>query len=263
MRLITWNLNKRRNYAAQVAALAARQPDIVALQEVTANTRDGLQVALAEIGLLHSVCSAAHGSHTKRGYVMIASRYPLQPLPFVSAAFPESAADALAIAPFGHLHIHAVHVPTWAFNAERKNVFMDEIYTRMAQPSTLPRILCGDLNAPQRELDDGTLITFGQRQRADGSYRLRRGYEEQDSAERAIFRGLATHDLVDVYRIVNGFGVNECSWVARNRGRAFGFRLDHILASPSLQPVTCAYLHDWRTSNLSDHAGMEAEFSTD
>jgi exonuclease III len=261
MRVITWNLNKRRNYAAQVAALAARQPDIIALQEVTANTRDGLRVALAEIGLNYAVDSAAHGSHTKRGYVMIACRYPLQPLPFVSDCFPESAADVLAATPFGQLHIHAVHVPTWALNAERKNVFMDEIYTRLAHDCPQPRILCGDFNAPQRELDDGTLITFGQRKRASGSYEVRRGYEGQDSAERAIFRGLAAHDLVDVYRALHGFGVHDCSWVARNRGREFGFRLDHIFASASLQPVACSYLHEWRTGNLSDHAAVEAVFS--
>jgi len=39
VRLVTWNLNgRRRQLPDQLAALAARSPDIIALQEVTAGT---------------------------------------------------------------------------------------------------------------------------------------------------------------------------------------------------------------------------------
>ena len=49
MRLISWNLNGRRAKAhAQVAALLACEPDVVALQEVTRSTLPILRVALID-----------------------------------------------------------------------------------------------------------------------------------------------------------------------------------------------------------------------
>jgi exonuclease III len=51
VRLITWNLNaRRRQLPDQLAALAARAPDIVALQEVTASSADTLGLELPRIG---------------------------------------------------------------------------------------------------------------------------------------------------------------------------------------------------------------------
>ena len=38
MRLLTWNLNGRRRIERQAAAVVGRAPDIVALQELTANS---------------------------------------------------------------------------------------------------------------------------------------------------------------------------------------------------------------------------------
>ena len=38
----------------------------------------------------------------------------------------------------------------------------------------------------------------------------------------------------------------------------FGYRLDHIIASPELEPVEADYVHEWRTERLSDHSAMWA-----
>ena len=121
--------------------------------------------------------------------------------------------------------------------------------------------MCGDFNFPQRELSDRTVSTFGERIREDGADYLRRGLGCQADAERHILCGLAQYDLGDVYRHMNGFTRQEPSWVAYNRGRGFGYRLNHILASTSLRPVECAYLHALREGSFSDHSAIEALFS--
>jgi hypothetical protein len=52
MGLISWNLNGRRaKAAAQIGAILEREPDVVALQEVTRTTLPVLRAALAEGGL--------------------------------------------------------------------------------------------------------------------------------------------------------------------------------------------------------------------
>ena len=54
MRLISWNLNARRATAsAQIAALIAQEPDIIALQEVTVSSLPLIRRALAETNLVH------------------------------------------------------------------------------------------------------------------------------------------------------------------------------------------------------------------
>ena len=58
MRLITWNVNRRVSVlAGQAAALASREPDLVALQEVTARSWPLWRAALETIGLAHATCS--------------------------------------------------------------------------------------------------------------------------------------------------------------------------------------------------------------
>ena len=42
--------------------------------------------------------------------------------------------------------------------------------------------------------------------------------------------------------------------------RKSAHRLDHVLASESLNPVWCDYEHGWREAGLSDHSGMIAVF---
>ena len=53
MRLITWNLNARRgSIPAQVAALARRSPDILALQEVSRGMVEPLRLAVGHTNRL-------------------------------------------------------------------------------------------------------------------------------------------------------------------------------------------------------------------
>jgi hypothetical protein len=55
VRLITWNVNRRVSLlAGQAAALASREPDVVALQEVTVRSWPLWRAALETIGLPHA-----------------------------------------------------------------------------------------------------------------------------------------------------------------------------------------------------------------
>jgi exonuclease III len=108
-------------------------------------------------------------------------------------------------------------------------------------------VVCGDLNTPRRETDHG-IVTFAR----DTNERLRpeRG-DEWDQAELALLDGRT--GLVDVFRALHP-DARDVSWAWPHGG---GWRLDHVLASPDLEPVEAVYHHDWRTSGLSDHSALE------
>jgi exonuclease III len=265
MRLITWNVNKRKAVPEQVAALDTYQPDIIALQEVSEKNLLRFREAFATIGLNFMVDSSAGAPGSRRGYVVVASRWRLHNISPEKEALPcsEATVSVQIELPDARLELHNVHAPSLGVNGALKMDVLEEVYARLACPCSSHRVLCGDFNAPQRETPDGYLMTFAQRDRADGSIGVVRGQDRQDKAERDIFRGLQAFDLSDVYRQLHGFDAQDSSWYAKNRGRTFGFRLDHIFASQSLKPQTCHYLHDLREDNHSDHSGMLSSFAPD
>jgi endonuclease/exonuclease/phosphatase family metal-dependent hydrolase len=117
------------------------------------------------------------------------------------------------------------------------------VYAQLARTSAVPRILCGDFNAPLDELPDGTVLPWGPDKRTA-------------TAEMALMTGLFAFDMVDVYRSLHGYADRAPSWYGLKRG----YRLDHVLASSSLRPSACRYLDEHRVDRLSDHAPVEAVF---
>jgi exonuclease III len=120
----------------------------------------------------------------------------------------------------------------------------------LADASARPRVLCGDLNTPRRELSDGEILTFAH----DSSGRLRpeRG-ERWDQAERALVHGLREQGWVDAFRALHGYGEREASWTFH--GDRGGWRLDHVLLL-GLRPIGATYAHEWRRIGLSDHSAL-------
>lgn len=118
----------------------------------------------------------------------------------------------------------------------------------------VPVILCGDLNTPQFEARDGTIQTFAQTPK--GTLKTRLG-KRHDNAERMILAG--PPGWRDAFRTLHGYDAPDRSWKASN-GTGPGFRLDHILLSPGLAPLACAYDHVAREHGLSDHSAMYATF---
>jgi len=253
VRLITWNVNRRvERLAAQAAALAGREPDVVALQEVTARTWPLWHAALVTIGLEHALCSLdgadprREPATRRRTGVVLAARTPLGAAERLEAPWPET---TLAAEVDG-VTVHTAHVP----NAANGWIKPDTLAALRAglEAGSGPRVLCGDLNTPRRELPDGTVVSFAR----DSRTRLRpeRG-TRWDDAELGVVPGLRDLGFTDAFRAVHGYGSREPSWVWSHGG---GWRLDHVFAA-GLEVEAAAYHHAWRDDGLSDHSPLEAD----
>ncbi len=260
MRLLSLNVNRASAARAvlQVAAVATYTPDIVALHEVGTGQIGVYRTALAAAGLSFVVDSVGAvppppAETKRRAAVIVASRWACAAVDGLPARVPwrERAVSAVVDSPWGAVTVHCVYVPVGTSDKAAKHGTMRGMYDALAVPHAGHRILCGDFNSPQEEYPDGTIRPFG------------RG--EMAQAEHDVLRGLAAHDLPDLYRAVNGYPAHEGSWYSPQRNN--GFRLDHIFASRSLGGRECGYLHAFRAvppeggQRLSDHAAMLAVFA--
>jgi exonuclease III len=234
LKLLSWNVAGRTKLLPeQVAAVSRREADLVCLQEVRASTVGPWRRALARDGLEAALDSSEFAS--KRLFNLTASRWRLTGLPAVGAPQPERALSALSDSPAGLVEIHNVHVPPAQSNGLVKVETCEALIERLSRPADRHRILCGDFNTPRLETEHGEVETFAANHP---------GLEERwDAAERGLLVGLADWDLNDAFRALNGYD-----------------RRDDVLASASLRPVHCDYVHGWREGGLSDHSAIEAVF---
>jgi exonuclease III len=264
LRVLTWNVARRRSrLAEQAAALAQREPDVVGLQEITAGTLPLWRAAFETIGLPHVRASLDRAdpdrepASRRRTGVVIASREEAAEIPAIPAPWPETA-TAVRVPAEGSLatDVHCIHVPN-AANGWVKIRTLEAVRSALAAGSPARRVLCGDLNTPRRELPDGSVISFAR----DSSGRLRseRG-SEWDEGELGVVPGLRDVGYRDAFREVNGYESREPSWTWRVvAGHGGGWRLDHVFASNDLRPVAAQYHHSWRDQGLSDHSPLEVD----
>ncbi len=278
MRVLSLNVNRAggERVVRQVRALAARGPDIVALQEVALRHRAAYRQALHAAGYPYVLDSIGEPTalHTGRRSVGVLTASTWQCAPLAHAMpglpWPERLLSVTIATPWGEVEVHNVYVPLTYGDTDAgvKVQTLNALFTGLSNTTHPRRILCGDFNAPQGETEAGELITFGQTRRRSGLFAIT--HAAAHASEGRIFRDLAAHDLADVYRALHGYARQEISWLHAPSQR--GFRLDHLFASRALNPVACAYLHDFRTadaaayggmtwSRLSDHAAIEAVFS--
>jgi exonuclease III len=251
VRLVTWNVAGRvTRQAEQAAVLAAVEPDLVALQEVTARTLPLWRMELERAGFARIHCTlddTLPAPGRRRLAVLTAARAPLRRLPAPDVPWPER----VLCCALGDIEIVNLHSPISPAPELAKVRTHEAVaaYLDSTSPGA-PRVLCGDLNTPRRELPDGTVLTFAH----DSAGRLRpeRG-ERWHRAESALVHGLREHGWVDAFRELHGYGDREASWrFPEDRG---GWRLDHVLVH-GLHPVASAYAHDWRRNGLSDHSAL-------
>jgi exodeoxyribonuclease III len=155
----------------------------------------------------------------------------------------------------GEVEVVNVHSPIAPAPELAKVRTHEAVAAYLACAGERPRILCGDLNTPRRELPDGDVLTFAH----DSAGRLRpeRG-ERWDRAERALVHALRERGWVDAFRTLHGYGDREASWTfSDDRG---GWRLDHVLVH-GLRPVASAYAHEWRRAGLSDHSPLVVDLA--
>jgi exonuclease III len=252
LKLLSWNVAGRTKLLPeQTAAVARREADIVCLQEIRASTVGPWRQALAREGLEFALDSSTFAR--RRLFNLVAARWELTELPAVGAPQPERVLSAVAESPAGLIELHNVHIPPAPSNGLVKVETCEALIERLSRPTDRHRILCGDFNTPRLENEHGEVETFASNHP---------GLEERwDAAERGLLVGLAEWDLTDAFRALNGYDRRDVSWVMHTRARRkAAHRLDHVLASASLHPVECDYIHGWRESALSDHSGMEAIF---
>jgi exonuclease III len=257
VRLITWNVAGRvTRQPEQAEAVGAAGADVVALQEVTARTLPLWRAALAALGLEHCETALDHPPQPgrRRLGVLTAAREPLKRLAGPPAVpWPERVL-ACRLGAIEVLNVHSPIAPAPELAKIRTHEAV-AAYLASAGERT-PRILCGDLNTPRRELADGDILTFAH----DSAGRLRpeRG-ERWNAAERALVHDLRGRGWVDAFRALHGYAQREASWTfAHDRG---GWRLDHVLLD-GLRPVASAYAHDWRRAGLSDHSALVVDIET-
>jgi exonuclease III len=264
MRIVSWNVARRSSrLAEQAAALARREPDVVALQEVTARTLPLWRAALETIGMGHVRASldradpARAPAARRRTGLLLGSRTPLADAAALPVPWPETAIAAVWSSPStGAVELHCVHVPN-AANGWVKVRTLEAIRGGLATAPHGPRVLCGDLNTPRRELPDGEVISFARDSR--GRLRPERG-SEWDEAELGVVPRLRELGYRDAFRTLHGYAQREPSWTWRRiAGHDGGWRLDHLFASEELRPASATYHHAWREQGLSDHSALEVD----
>ena len=252
MRLVTWNVAGRvTRQPEQAQAVAGIGADVVALQEVTARTLPLWRAALVDAGFAACEATLDDPPDTDRGRllgVLVAAREPLERLAApADAPWPER----VLCCRLGEVEIVNLHSPIAPAPALAKVRTHEAVAAYLATRPPGPRVLCGDLNTPRRELPDGDVLTFAHD--SAGRLRAERG-ERWDRAERALVHALrAEHGWVDAFRALHGYEGRHASWTfAHDRG---GWRLDHVLAL-GLRPRASEYAHEWRRTGLSDHSAL-------
>ncbi len=296
MKLISWNVQSKEKVSDHVLALSSREPQVVALQEVTPNAAPRFEEWFKRVGLSH-VAHTFQDNPAENGSlgVLVASCYDLVRLPGELPPLPrpersnlsptELASRQLELVKQWKERILPVTMSSIWSEIDLYNIytvhygkgytglkvdFLDAVYCALANNTDRPRILCGDFNTPQAEKlsskDEEKVITWG-RDEVNGEYFLsmERLRQRQDDVERKILLGLANYDLPDVYRSLHGYensGTDEAiSYIGWGKQKGKKFRYDHVFASKVLRPKSAEYLHEFRTERkLSDHSPLEVVF---
>lgn len=232
----------------QLAWLATRHEDVLVLTET--RTSDGckhLADAFRTAGyavLYPKPAPAEYG-------VMVVSKVPVQvdPIGKTLSYLPNRVTGVMISTQMGLIRVLGAYVPTrdaTAERTERKRRWLSEFSTALGTEGLTEAgtqtVVLGDLNViePDHEPEHTSFRWF----------------------EYDFYRGLTDkHGLVDAYRHLNPDRV-EHSWIGRTGD---GYRYDHAHCSKELaeELVECEYVHEPRTTRLTDHSGLSLQFSCD
>jgi len=255
--LLSWNVAGRVRLApSQAEAVLAGKWDVVCLQEITPTTRETWVAALQGAGYAVATSQwpvAPEGS--RRLAVLIASRAGVQPLPpLADAPWTERHLAVRTLLDGAEVELHTLHAPL-SQKADRVKVRTLEALHAALVAGSGPRIVCGDFNTPRYESREGVIQSFARTQ----SGKLREDYgERHDRAELLLIDDLPRRGWRDAFRALHGYDRRDRSYLIKPPG--YGWRLDHVICSPELEPLACDYLHEWaRDLRLSDHSAMWAQ----
>jgi exodeoxyribonuclease-3 len=239
VKIATWNVNGIRARQAQFCEWLARdRPDVVCLQELKAEPAQiPEQCKVAEY---HSFW---HGMRAYSGVSLHIRKDAFETAPVFS--HPEFDMESRIVqAALGNLVLASVYVPNGNKDYAAKIDFVKRLiaWTREVTAQGKELVLCGDMNITHTEMD------VHPKERKPGII-------GQRPEERELFAELLG-SLVDVGRKLQPDDASMFTWWApwRNmRQRNIGWRLDYVLASPSIaaRAASCPVLADVGTS---DHA---------
>ena len=239
MKVATWNVNGIRARQAQFCEWLERErPDVVCLQELK-----------AEAGQIPEPCKVAdyhtfwHGMRAYSGVSLHIRKGAFETDPVF--AHPEFDMESRIVqATLGNVILASVYVPNGNKDYPAKIDFVRRLiaWAKRVRAEGTELVLCGDMNITRSEMD------VHPRERKPGII-------GQRPEERDLFAELL-QGLVDVGRQLDPDNAGLFTWWApwRNmRQRNIGWRLDYILASPSMaaRAQTCVVQRDFGTS---DHA---------
>ncbi|HKQ28633.1 MAG TPA: exodeoxyribonuclease III [Burkholderiales bacterium] len=240
MKIGTWNVNGIRARQAQFCEWLARdRPDIVCLQELKAEpSQVPPQCQLEDYHVFW------HGMRAYSGVSLHIRKEAFSAEPVFS--HPEFDMESRIVqADLGDLIVASVYVPNGGKNYAAKIDFMTRLvaWAKALHGAGRSLVLCGDINIARTDMD------VHPRERQPGII-------GQRPEERALFEALLGEQLVDVGRALDPDNTGLFTWWPpwRNmRARNIGWRLDHVLASPSIaaKAQSCSVLADFGTS---DHA---------
>ncbi|MCD2201595.1 hypothetical protein LPA44_17165 [Halobacterium sp. KA-4] len=284
MQVLAWNVQEafpwqgsRDRIQRQVEFIDENQPDVLLLNEVTAGKRELWRDSLREVGYSEVVDSLDWAktlgnsnipphediNHVNGNLTALHDDFRGENLTRQSPSIREGAwehaeqkdwdtnfPEKILPATF---ELETTEIEVWNVRAvpgndwgTEKVKILETTYNRIRKAAEPPVLLAGDFNAPQDELEDGTIVPW----RSDDDSELS---ERWTTAERNLLNGLTEIGMVDVFRQIHGYegvGVVETSHDT--------FRFDHLIASEALNPNDCYYDHDG--FECSDHAPIIGNF---
>jgi exodeoxyribonuclease III len=240
MKIATWNVNGIRARQAQFCEWLARdRPDVVCLQELK-----------AEVAQVPPQCQLEdyhvfwHGLRAYSGVSLHIKKSFFGEEPVFS--HPEFDMESRIVqAELGRLVLASVYVPNGGKSYPAKLEFMTRmaVWAKRLHEEGRELVLCGDINIARTEMD------VHPRERKPGTI-------GQRPEERELFETLLGAQLVDVQRKLEPDNPNLFTWWPpwrSMRQRNIGWRLDYVLASPSIaaRASSCVVLAEVGTS---DHA---------
>jgi exonuclease III len=236
VKLLAWNIQQggAKRADAILSVIVQHAPDVLVLTELRRSSAAILS-ALAERGWKYQVTGlaespvAAPGILARDPFVELPPAEPTTVLPgrWIEVSFVKSGMVVAAV--YGPLR-NEPHDAFWRAAERCLPARVQGTY-----------LIAGDLNTGESLLDAASAHFFCSEH----------------------FLKLRSAGLIDIWRQRNT-GAREYSYHHRRRGgiRGAGFRLDHVLASPTLAAasLTCGYDRAALETNVSDHAPTYVEF---
>lgn len=254
MKIAAWNVNSLKVRLPQLLEwLAARQPDVVCLQETKLEDHNFPEQEIAAAGY-RAVFS---GQKTYNGVALLA-RHPLTEVVCGNPHFPDAQKRLIAATANG-VRVVCAYVPNGqAVGSDKyayKLAWLDALAPWLAeQMAAEPRlVVAGDFNIAPEDRDVHDPAAWA-------------GQVLCSDAERAAFRRLLGLGLADSFRLFEQPEKSFSWWDYRMLGfqRNQGLRIDHILLSAPLAAHCTAAGIDRemrKRERPSDHAPVVAELS--